>query len=117
MQLEHLITKLHEPPVHVLVEHLLLVMSALTITVSQDTPTLKVVLLLMIHCGMDKIVVDLSEHAVTLQTYRGSARSFLNLPLTTWSSVSVGTSLAVMRISPLTLLSSTYNELQDVVLL
>ena len=32
---------------------------------------------LLIHCGMDNIVMDLSVHAVVLQTSRGSARSFL----------------------------------------
>ena len=77
-QLGHLITEVYQPPVHAVVEHLPLVLWALTTTVSQDTLILRVVLPLMTHCGMDEIVVELSERAVTPQTFRGSARSFLS---------------------------------------
>ena len=48
---------------------------------------------IMAHCGMDKIAMDLSVHAVILQTSRGSARSFLSQLLMIWSSVSVGSNL------------------------
>ena len=48
---------------------------------------------LMTHCGMDKIAMDLSVHAVILQTSRGSARTFLSQLLMIWSSVSVGINL------------------------
>ena len=65
----------------------------------------------MTHCGMDKIAMDVSTHAVIPQTSHGSARSFLSQLLITWRFVSVGMSLAPMRILPLTLFNSTYSEL------
>ena len=111
MPLGHLITKLYELPVRAVVERLLLVLWALTTTVSQDTPILRMVLPLMTHCGMDKIAVELSVHAVTPQTSHGSVRSFLSQLLMTWSAVFVGMSVVLMRISPLTLLNSMYSEL------
>ena len=68
------------------------------------------------HCGMDKIVVDLSVHAVIHQTSLGSARSFLSQLLTTWSSASVGMRTLATRILPLTLFNSTYSELATCIL-
>ena len=65
---------------------------------------------LMTHCGMDKIVIDLSVHAVIPQTSRGSARTFLSQLLTTWRFVSVQIKLNRMRMSPLILFNSTYSE-------
>lgn len=107
MQLGHLITKLQQPPVHAAMEHLLLVLRGLTTTVSQDTPFLRMVLT---HCGIVKFAVELSKHAVIPQTWRGSTRSYLNLPQMTWSSISVGMSLTPMRTSLLILLNSTYSD-------
>ena len=95
MQLGYLKTThtIQQAPVHALVvEDLLLNLWALTTTVSQELALLHGNLLFFIlktHCGMDKIVVDLSEHVVIFQTFRGSARSFLSQLLTTWSFASV----------------------------
>ena len=63
--------------VHALVmEDLLLILWALTTTVSQDLIVFHGFLwsTLMTRCGMDKVVMDLSVHAVILQTSLGSAR-------------------------------------------
>ena len=119
MQLDYLKTQQTYPPVRALVvEHLLQVLWALTTTVSQHIVVLCGTLLfstIMTHCGMDKIVMDLSVHAVILQTSRGSARSFLSQLLMTWNSVSVWMSLVTpMKIFPLTLLNSTYSEPCDI---
>ena len=95
-QLDYLKTQqyIKATSVHVLVvEHLLLLLLALTTTVSQHLVVLRGTLLfstLMTHCGMDKIAMDLSVHAVILQISHGSARSFLGQLLTIWNSVSVG---------------------------
>ena len=62
-----------------------LVLSALTTTVRQHFIFLHTVMssTMNTHCGMDKIVKDLSVHAVIPQTSRGSARNFLSQLLTT----------------------------------
>ena len=67
------------------VEHLLQVLWALTTTVRQQLVlvTGKLFSTLMTHCGMDKIAMDLSVHAVIHQTSHGSARCFLSQLLTT----------------------------------
>ena len=71
------------PLVHALVvEHHPLPLWALTTTVSLEL-TLVHGLILMTHCGMDKIAMDLSVPAVIPQTSRGSARSFLSQLLMT----------------------------------
>ena len=100
MQLGYLKTthNIHQAPVHALVvEDLLLNLWALTTTVSQDLTLLHgnlLLFILIIHCGMEKIVVDLRAHAVILQTSRGSARNFLSQLLTTWSFAS-GESISI----------------------
>ena len=113
-QLDCMKMKHSQPPVHAPVkENLLLLLWALTTTVSQDITVLHGSLLfstLMTHCGMDKIATDLSVHAVILQTSHGSARSFLSRLLMIWSSACVVMSLALMKILQLTLLNSTYSE-------
>ena len=84
-----------------------------TTTVSQHLKVLRRTLLfstIMTHCGIDKIALDLNVHAVILQTSHGFARTFLSQLLMTWSFVSVGMSLAPMKMFPLTLLNSTYSE-------
>ena len=89
------------PLVHALVmEILLLFLWVLTITVSQHLIAVQVTFhgsllgsTLMTLYGMDKIVVDLSEHVVIHQTFCGSVRSFLSQLLTTWSFASVGINL------------------------
>ena len=65
---------------------------------------------LMIHCGMDKVVVDLNVHALILQTFHGSARCFLSQLLMTWRFAFVGMSIVTLRILPLTLFNSTFSE-------
>ena len=94
-------------------EDLLQILWALTITVSQDLIVLGYPLrsTLMTCCGMDKVVTDLRAHAVISQTSRGSARSFLSQLLMNWRFASVGIQDSVMKISPLTLFNSTYNDL------
>ena len=82
MLLDYGKTKQTHPPVHALVvDNLLLILWVLTTTVRQlltvlhGTPLFST---LMTHCGMDKIVADLSAHDVIPQTSRGSARNFLS---------------------------------------
>ena len=107
--------------VHALVvENLLLVLWVLTTTVSQHLTVVQFTFhgnllgsTLMTHCGMDKIVVDLSEHVVIPQTSHVSVRSFLKQLLTTWSFESVGINLYLMKILLLTLFNFTYSELYD----
>ena len=79
-------------PVHALVmDYLLLILWALTTTVSQDVFHGSLLgSTLMTDCGMDKIVVDWSVPAVILQTSHGSARSFLSQLLMTCRFASVG---------------------------
>ena len=102
----------HPTVVPAVVAHHLLLLWALTTTVSLDLTLIHGVTFstLMTHCGMDKIVVDLSIHAVITQTFPGSARNFLSQLQMTWSSASVGIKLNGMRISPSTLFNSTYSE-------
>ena len=102
--------------VHALVmEDLLLILWALTTTVSQDLIVLHGFLwsTLMIHCGMDKVVMDLSVHAVIFQTCLGSAGNFLSQLLMTWRFASVV--MELLRTLPLTLFNSTFNEHDNVV--
>ena len=76
MQLHFLETKLIHPLVHVLLlEHHPLLFWALTSIVSLELTLVhgSMFSTLMIHCGMDKIAMVLSIHAVILQTFRGSA--------------------------------------------
>ena len=111
MQLDIMLT---HPLVHALaVEYLPLLLWALTTTVKQDITLFYGSLFstLMTHCGMDKIAVDLSVHAVILQTFRGSARTFLSQLLMTWSFASVGMNLAPMKMFPLILSNSTYSDM------
>ena len=68
------------------------------------------VVTLTTHCGMDKIAMDLSVHAVIPQASHGSARCFLSQLLTTWSFTSVGMRISTLRILPLTLFNSTFNK-------
>ena len=113
MQLDTMETKFTHPVVHALVvEHHPLPLWALTTTVSLQLTLVHGILLstLMTHCGMDKVVVDLSVPAVILQTSRGSARSFLSQLLMTWRFASVGMKESYGRILPLTLFNSTSNE-------
>ena len=65
-------------PVHALVvEHHLLILWALTTTVSLELTLAHGIMFstLMTHCGMGKVVMDLGIHAVIPQTSRGSARA------------------------------------------
>ena len=105
-------------PVHAPVtDILLLILWDLTTTVSQHLTAAQVtfhgILLfstLMTHCGMDKIVVELSVHAVIPQTSHGSTRSFLSQLQMTWSFVSVEINLQEMRMTPLILFNFSYSE-------
>ena len=81
-QVDYMNTILYQPIVHAMVvEYLLQVLWTLTTTVRQQLVLVAGSLLfstLMTYFGMDKIVVELSVHAVILQTFRGSAKSFLS---------------------------------------
>ena len=106
------------PPVHApVMEILLLILWALTTTVSQHLTAAQVTIHGFLffstpttHYGMDKTAVDLSVPVVITQTSHGSARSFLSQLQMTWSSASVEINLQQMRMTPLVLFNSTYSE-------
>ena len=67
-----------QPTVPAVVAHHLLLLWALTTTVSLDSTLIHGITFstLTTHCGMDKTAVNLSVPAVILQIFHGSARSF-----------------------------------------
>ena len=102
-------------------EYLLQVLWAPTTTVNQVLSMVHIPIhgsllgsTLTTHCGMDKIVVDVSIPAVIPQISRGSAINFLSRLLMTWRFASVQIKLIWMRALPLTLFSSTFSESDNV---